>query len=273
MKKKLLMIGVLILSITGVYAAFHTSKKDFEYKSNLKDVKKIVVDSDISNILLVTGDSNMNVGYASQKSFLGNPKIEIVYDQNQATIKVNAIPKKWMYLVPGIIQRGKVVLNIPPKLLEQVEINTRNGNIDVKNESDVNKLFLSSNVGNINVDSFKGESLNIDAKNGSINLGTVDGEVNIKNRTGNLKGLTFSDMKGKNNITLSNGNVKITLPSELALNDIGFNISTSNGRIISDNGLVSKQITKRGAGQKITNGSQGNKELNISVSVGNIEIN
>lgn len=267
------MIGVFILSITGLYTAFNTSKKDFEYRSNLKDVEKIVVDSDISNILLVTGDSKINVEYTGRQLFLGSPKIDIVYNENQATIKVNAIQNKWMYLLLGIRQRGKLVLNIPPKLLEQVQINTRNGNIDVKNVNDVNRLFLSSNVGNINVDSFKGESVNIDAKNGSINLGTVDGQVNIKNQTGNLQGLTFSDMKGKNNITLSNGNVKLTLPSELALNDIGLNISTSNGRIISDNGLVSKQITKRGPGQKITNGSQGNKKLNISVSVGNIEIN
>ncbi|MBA4536562.1 DUF4097 family beta strand repeat protein [Bacillus aquiflavi] len=164
-------------------------------------------------------------------------------------------------------------MNIPPKLLKQVQINTKNGNIDVKNLNEINRLFLSSNVGNINVDSFMGEFVNIDAKNGAINLGTVDGEVKIKNRTGNLNSLTFVDIKGKNSIKLSNGNVKITLPNELKFNDIGYHISTNNGKIILKNELLNKQITKRGVGQRIINRSKGNKELNLSVSVGSIDIN
>ncbi|MFE4243195.1 DUF4097 family beta strand repeat-containing protein [Peribacillus butanolivorans] len=272
MKRKLFMIGVLTLIITGVFVAL--SKKNFEYKSDLKNVEKIIVDSDISNIVLVKGDSNMNIEYSGQKSFLGNPKIDIVYNKDQAIIKVKALPNKWMYILPGNVRRGKLILNIPAKLLEHVQIKTQNGNIDVKDLSEVNRLSLNSNVGNINVDSFKGESVNIEAKNGSIKLGTVDGEVKIKNQTGNLNSLVLSDIKGKNNIKLSNGSAKITLPNELDLNDIGFNISASNGRIISEhNKLSSDNITKRGAGQKIINRSKGNKELNISVSVGNIKIN
>lgn len=69
-----------------------------------------------------------------------------------------------MTIVPGSTKRGELVLNIPSRLLEHVQINTRNGNITAKNVSEINQLSLSSSVGNIIVDSFKGDDLNIEAK-------------------------------------------------------------------------------------------------------------
>jgi hypothetical protein len=262
------MIGVIILIIAGSLIALNSGKKNVGYKSELENVDKILVDADVSNIVAISGDSKMNIEYTSQKSLFGNPKIDIVYEKDRAIIKVKA---KWINIVT---KRGELVLNLPPRILEHVQIKTRNGNIDVKNLSEVNRLSLSSSVGNINVDSFKGESLNIEAKNGSMNIGAVDGEVNIKNRIGSLNSLNFSDIKGKNNINLSNGNVKITLPNGLKSNKVGLNISTSNGKLITENNILSSENKiKRGAGQKIINGTKGNKELNISVSVGNIIIN
>ncbi|MBK3493876.1 DUF4097 family beta strand repeat protein [Viridibacillus sp. YIM B01967] len=254
--------------IAGSLIALNSGKKNVGYKSELENVDKILVDADVSNIVAVSGDSKMNIEYTSQKSLFGNSKIDIVYEKDRAIIKVKA---KWINIVT---KRGELVLNLPPRILEHVQIKTRNGNIDVKNLSEVNRLSLSSSVGNINVDSFKGESLNIEAKNGSMNIGAVDGEVNIKNRIGSLNSLNFSDIKGKNNINLSNGNVKITLPNGLKSNKVGLNISTSNGKLITENNILSSENKiKRGAGQKIINGTKGDKELNISVSVGNIIIN
>lgn len=271
MKKKLFMMGVLTLITIGVFVGL--SKKTYVYHSDVNNVEKIRVDSDISNIVLVQGDSNMNIKYTGQKSFLGTPKINIVYNNDQAIINVKAIPNKWMYILPGNVKRGELILSIPSALLEQVQINTQNGNIDVKDISEVNNLALNSRVGNIHVDSFNGKSVDIGAKNGSIKLGTIQGEVKIKNQTGNLNSLVLSDIKGKNIIKLANGSVKITLPNKSGFKDIGFNISTKNGKILSENHtLTSDTITKQGAGQNILIPSKGNHELNISVAVGNIKI-
>ncbi|MBE1557115.1 DUF4097 family beta strand repeat-containing protein [Sporosarcina limicola] len=269
--KKIFVIGVLILLLSGIAVAF--TKKPFVYKGDLENVEKIIVDSDISNILLSASDSTSTIEYTGEKSSLGSPEIEVVYNEGQAIIKVKAIPKKWMSFLPGTRKKGALVLNIPPELLDSIQISTGVGNIDVGNLNKVNRLSLNSNVGNINVDSFKGTSLNINAKNGAISLGEIDGTVNIKNQTGNLHSLIFTDIKGKNTIKLSNGKVKLTLPSEIKLDDLGLTIVTKNGKITSGNNLLKDNIIKRGPGQKITTGSKGNKELNISVSVGNIEIN
>ncbi|MDQ0270629.1 DUF4097 family beta strand repeat-containing protein [Cytobacillus purgationiresistens] len=273
MKRKPFMIGVITLIIIGSLVVFNHGKKRFEHKSDLKTVEKIIVESDISNIALVEGGSSLHAEYTGPKWSLLTPNIDIIYHNEEAVIKVEGIPEKWMYMVPGSNTRGQFVLKVPPGLLDQVQIKTQNGNIHVQAPSEISRLSLSSNVGNIHVDSYKGERLNIDAKNGSIDIGAVDGEVNIKNQTGNLKHLHFADIKGKNNIKLSNGKVKITLPSELDLKEIGLNITTKNGKIISDNNKFLKdKIKKHGPGQEIFHRTTGVNELNISVSAGSIRI-
>lgn len=276
MKKIHITIGVIIMTLSVAFLIMNGKSKPLEYEKIIENVAKLKIDADISNVYISTSDSqdsNIRVEYRGEEKFLADPKIDIISDKGQAIIKVRAIHNKWMYLIPKL-SRGELFLEIPPTLLEQIQINTGNGNIDVKNLSEVNQLILGSKVGDITVDSFQGKSLAIDAKNGSINLGLVDGEVNINNQTGSLKGLTFSEMKGKNNIKLSNGNVKLSLPSGADLREVATNISTKNGRIKAKNHPLGENIIKQGPEQKIINPSNGQKkELNILVSVGNIEIN
>lgn len=275
-KKILITIGVIIMTLSVAVIIMNGKSKPLEYEKIIENVGKLKIDSDIANIHISTSDSqdsNIRVEYRGESTFLADPEIDIISEKGQATIKLKAIHKKWMYLVPKR-SRGELLLKIPPILLEQIQINTGNGNIEVKNLSEVNELILGSKVGNINIDSFQGKTLGIDAKNGSINLGLVDGEVNINNQTGSLKGLTFSEIKGKNNIKLSNGSVKLNLPSGVDLHGVATNISTKNGKIKANNSLLGESIVKQGPGQKIVNRSKGQTaELNISVSVGNIEIN
>lgn len=276
MKKILITIGVVMMILFVTVIVMNGKSNPLEYKKSIENVAKLKIDSDIANVHISTSDSkdpNIRVEYRGGSNFLADPEIDIISEKGQASIKLKAIHKKWMYLVPKR-NRGEVLLKVPHKLLEKIQINTGNGNIDVKNLSGVNELVLGSKVGNISVDSFQGESLGIDAKNGSINLGLVDGEVNVNNQTGNLKALTFSEIKGKNNIKLSNGSAKVILPNGVALHEIAINISTKNGKIKASNSLLAESIVKQGPGQKIVNCSKGQTaELNISVSVGNIEIN
>lgn len=93
MKRMKWMIGVLILMIAGSIVASNMSKKDVEYKSDLDYVKRIYVDADISNIVIVTGEQMMKVKYTGQKSLVGSPSMDIVYEKDQAIIKVKAIQK------------------------------------------------------------------------------------------------------------------------------------------------------------------------------------
>ncbi|TQR17535.1 DUF4097 family beta strand repeat-containing protein [Psychrobacillus vulpis] len=271
--KKLLVTGVIMMGVYGTFLAFNINKSPFVYKSDIKDVEKIIVNTDISNILLTQTDENMSLEYRGEKSFLGTPKIDVTYNQGEVEIHVKTIPEKWMGILPGSRKRGELLLNIPHSLLEEVQLYTQNGNVEVKDVSKLNKLVLSSNVGNIEVDSFIGKSLKVKAKNGSLNLGLIEGEVNIENRTGSLKNLTLTDVQGKNNIKVSNGNVKLVLPSESSLSDVGINILTKNGKITTGKDYLQKQdIIKKGPGQSIVTSSNSNKNISITVSVGNIEL-
>lgn len=268
------MIGVVFLAVVGSAVSMNTSKKSFQYNGDITKVEKITLHSDISNVVLAVTETNMSFEYTGEKSFLGEPEIEIDYHSGHAFIKVKAIPKNWMKIFPTTRKRGTLRLNIPSKLLEEIHITTGQGNIDVESMDSINQLTLSSNVGKVKIDSFTGGSLAIKLKNGSINLGEINSEVTIENQTGNLNSLTFATLKGDNNINLSNGNVKITLPTEVIDLDIGLNIYTKNGKIKTVNeSLSGVTLVKQNAGQKMIMDTNAKNQLNIAVLVGNIEIN
>lgn len=267
-------MGVIILTVFGSVVSMNSGKKAFQQSEDLANVEQITLHADISNVVLAVVETNLNFEYTGEQSFFGKPEIEIDYDSGHAFIEVKTIPKNWMKLLPASRKRGTLRLNIPAKLLDEIHITTGQGNIDVESIDSVNRLTLSSNVGNVKIDSFIGESLAINLKNGSIDAGEINSEVTIKSQTGNLNGLAFATLKGVNNIHLSNGNVKIALPTEAISHDVGLNIYTKNGKIRPVNeSLSGAAIVKQNAGQKIIKDSSAKNQLNIAVSVGNIEIN
>jgi hypothetical protein len=183
------------------------------------------VDSDVANVHLSADGSRMSCEYTGKKSILGDPKVDVTYKGDQVIIKVREI-NNWRRIAPLNISRGNLVLNIPSKLLDLVQIETQVGKIDVTYSSEIKELTLNSDVGTINVDSFKGELLNIDSNVGSINLGTIDGKINIASGVDRVKIADLSNMKGKNNIKTKNGSIKVGVPSE-NLNEVGLHIGLS----------------------------------------------
>ncbi|MEH6941393.1 DUF4097 family beta strand repeat-containing protein [Bacillus sp. JJ722] len=272
LKRIFIIMGALIVVLSFCAFGLKSNGSGWVYNSELQEVQKMVVNTDIANITLHPSESNFHYNLKGNHPVFGKPKIEVDYQNEQATLDVKAIPKKWMYAIPGFVKRMHLQLFIPPNMLKKIEINTKNGNIDVEGVMKVNRLSLNSSVGNIKVDAFDGNAVNVVANNGSIEMGEVNGEVTIKNQTGSLKGLTLLNIKGKNNINLSNGNVKITLPTNIKPNDFKWNIKTKNGRITTDNQQLKQSIVKQGVSQKIINNSFANNELIISVKVGKINI-
>lgn len=255
-----------------VLGSLNSFKKSYEYRSNIKNVSKISIDSDLSNIKLISKDSDFYIEYQGEKSFLGEPIVDITYTDDKAIINVLSFNNTWKKMLPGKKNIGNLLLNIPPRLLDELHLVTKNGDIVVDDITEVKRLSLISDVGTIGLNSFQGEFLNIESGNGSINLGEVKGQINIRNKVGSLKSLALKSVKGENNIKISNGNVKVELPKGIETDDIALNISTKNGKIITNQSNYN--ISNKGPGKEIIqNVPNSEKKLNISVSVGNIEIN
>ena len=244
-------------------------KNQFEFQSNIKKVKSIMVNTDLSNIKVISEHSDLYLEYQGEKSIFGEPNIDITYSDNKAIIDVATIEKGWKKILPGKKTRGNIVLNIPPRFLEEMHLETKNGNIDVDQIAEIRQLSLTSDLGTIKLNGFQGGLLNVKNGNGSIYLGEVEGQINIINKVGSLKSLVLKSVKGDNNIKISNGNVKVKLPNDT--NHIGLNISTKNGHVKDNDGKLA--IIKKGAGKAIINEvPNSDSNINISVSVGNIEI-
>ncbi|MEY8738073.1 DUF4097 family beta strand repeat-containing protein [Bacillales bacterium AN1005] len=261
----------MILLVVGL-GLLNGLKSNFEYSSKIKNVNGIKLNSDFSNIKLVSNSPDLCIEIQGQKTILGEPKIDITYSKDKAIINVLTINKDWKKVLPGKRNKSNILLNIPAGLLEDIHLETKNGNIDVDQVTGASRLSLSSDVGTIRMNTFQGELLNINSGNGSIHLGEVDGQINIRNKVGSLKSLVLKNINGENNIKISNGNVKVQLPDMIKIDDIGLNISTKNGKILSKEHKL-KIINKR-PGKEILNNTLNNEaKLNISVLVGNIEIN
>ncbi|MDQ0216231.1 hypothetical protein J2S13_002671 [Oikeobacillus pervagus] len=259
----------MTLLVLGLLNSF---KSSFEYQSNIKNVNGIILNSDFSNIKVVSADPDLYIDFQGQETIFGEPNIDITYSEDKAVINVLTFNKGWKKTLPGKRKRSEILLNIPPGFLDEIHLRTKNGNIDVDQVVEVSRLSLISDVGMIRMNSFQGELLNIESGNGSINLGEVNGQINIKNKVGNLKSLTLRSVKGENTIKISNGNVKVQLPKETKTDDIGLNISTKNGKIVSKEYKLN--IINKGPGKKVLkNVPNSEAKLNISVFVGNIEIN
>ncbi|MCK2004386.1 DUF4097 family beta strand repeat-containing protein [Peribacillus frigoritolerans] len=274
MKGALIAGGVSVLLIASGTIEFFL-KKDFVHKEDLKDVSKIIVDSDVVNVHLSSDGSRMDLEYTGKKSILGDPNVDVTYEGDQVVIKVREV-NNWRRIAPINTSRGNLVLNIPSKLMDQVQISTGVGKIDVRYPSEIKELTLNSDVGTINVDYFKGEFLNVSSNVGTINLGTIDGNINVDSLVGRIKIADLSNMKGKNNIKSNNGTIKVGIPGEKNLNEVGLNISTKTGRIISENNKLSGEniynVEQLPPGKKVINRYKGDKELNITSFVGNIKI-
>lgn len=249
-----------------------SSKSNFEYSSKIKNVNVIKLNTDFSNIKLVSNSPDLYIDIQGQKTILGEPTFDITYSKNEAIINVLTINKGWKKILPSKRSKSDILLNIPPGMLEDIHLETKNGNIDVDHITGVSRLSLTSDVGTIGMNSFQGELLNINSGNGSIQLGEIDGQINIRNKVGSLKSLVLKNINGKNNITISNGNVKVQLPDVTTIDDIELNISTKNGKIISKKHKLN--IINKGPGKEVllNNISNNEAKLNISVMVGNIEI-
>ncbi len=254
-----------------ILGSLNSFKKSYEYRSNIKNINKITIKTDFSNIKLISTDSDFYIEYQGEKSFLKEPSIDVTYTNDKAIISVLTFNKTWKKVLPGKNNRGNILLNIPAHLLDGIHLETKNGNIDVNHIAEVSRLSLISDVGTIKLNSFQGEFLNIESGNGSVYLGEVNGQINIKNKVGSLKSLVLKNVKGENNIKISNGNVKVELPKGIKTENIGINISTKNGKIISKESNYT--ISSKGPGKEIIQNSNSKTELNISVLVGNIEIN
>ncbi|WP_010275544.1 DUF4097 family beta strand repeat-containing protein [Paenibacillus senegalensis] len=249
----------------------NNSQNDFIYEEGLKDVTKIIIDGDIADIHLVGVSSKSGIQYNGKKLGLGNPAVDIGYKGDQAWIKVRerALLRS---INPFKLSRGRLVISVPFEFMELVQIKTGLGKIDVKYANPIKELILKSDLGIINVDSFTGACLHASTNVGTINLGKIDGSVHITSSVGRVNIADLS-MKGKNIIKTKNSSIIVGVPNE-NLNEVGLNISTKIGRIISKNNrLAGENIYFAEAfppGRKVINRYKGNKELTITSAVGNI---
>lgn len=267
-RRKFLLGGIILMSLL-IVGALNNFKSDFEFQSNIQKVKSIRLHADLANIQVISNHPELYIEYHGDKSLFGEPNIGITYSNNKAIINVVAIDKGWKKFLPGKRNKGNVVLNIPPRFLEEIHLETKNGDIDVNQIEEISLVSLISNLGTVRLNSFQGGLLNIQTGNGSIYLGEVEGQINIKNKVGSLKSLVLKRVSGENKIKVSNGNVKVKLPH--TIHNIGLTISTKNGTIQSNKSELT--ILKKNSGKEISSEvPNGDTKIDISVLVGNIEI-
>ena len=260
--------GLLIMVILAIAGSM---SKKFEHRTKLDKVDHLILQSDFSDIQLVGNKSEFSIELHGKKSLFSKPLVQVSYEGDKAYININILNKGWKKYLPGRKNKAKLVVNIPSRMLDSIELKNQNGNIDIGNMSEMSRLSIHSLVGNIGLSSFQGELLSIKSNNGSLSIGKVNAQVNIDNKVGGIKSLELLSVQGANHISISNGNVHLQLPKGVYTSDIGLDFITKNGTITSNESGLS--YNKKGPGMELVReGLNANSTLNISVSVGNIKM-
>lgn len=266
--KRLILGGVLIMALFSIAGIMSTK---FEQRISLKKSSHLILQSDFSDLKVVTDKPDLSLELNGKKSLLSTPSVQVKEEGDKAYISINILNKGWKKYLPGRKMRAKLTLNIPSGMIDTLEITNQNGKTEIGQITDLRLLSINSEVGSIQLSSFQGGKLAIKSNNGSVSLGKVSAQVNIDNKVGGIKSFELLRVQGENYLKVSNGNVHIQLPKELYTTNTAIHAITKNGAITANNSLLT--VKKIGPGKELVKEASSAKDkLTISVSVGNINI-
>ena len=235
--------GVLITVGIGLGADVSKSSKYFNINmtgeltmvtgesEKYNDVKNIDLDVDNLRVeFMQSTDENYYIEYSVYDDYV-IPKI--TYDNG--TLKVKQEQRSFFINLDltGLFANREeyIKIYVPQNAkLNDIDVCTSNGRIDVKQQINVDSIKLDTNNGSINVEDVTCEGkVDIKTSNGAVKCdGTFTDEFNVKTSNGavTLKG-TY---KGDVDVKTSNGRIKAEIDGKFS--DYNVSLDTSNGSIV-----------------------------------------
>ena len=202
--------------------------------------------------------------------------LELIVSSNvgNITIDYENIP---ITNLAAVTNTGRILLS--NLSLSELTIDVDTGNVNLNHSDVANDILITSNTGNVFVDTVNAQDINISSDTGDITLKDVEGEdLFVDNDTGFIS-LTRTNMINEIELSTSTGN--LVLSDSTAS---GYELSASTGDVIVtlvDLSNLRYDLQTSTGNIKIDGAAQGNRHttttgsilLKVRVSTGNIRIN
>lgn len=260
----LILVGAALVSISSL---FYHNRMSSETFYTTKNVKKFVLD-DRNMPVEVVGVSGTKTSIRYKKSR------DIKYNIKQTSNTLTLERRRTFGIGFSLFNFGerdqKIVIELPKAALEELQIETTNGNVTAKN-LELENFDVETSNSKMTLMEIDSDTIDAETSNGKVELARMkfdDGTFETSNSKMDLQDLSFSEgefQTSNGKITLSN----LTPEKSLSL-------KTSNAKI---NGSVSGEKEEFSIDSKTSNGSnnlensEGSpKELEVKTSNGSINI-
>lgn len=211
----------------GINGFGYRGDKEILYDEDIKEIKSINIDSDISTISVIRGE-DFHIYEEISKNYIH--KIDKTYDiSEEGELKIRRkAPRRKKTLLFGSDDYGRIEITIPEKIkLENIEIRTNVGEIELE-EVNSKRMYIKTNVG---------EASGYEVSSDSMEIITDVGEINFdKSKTKNLKADAnvgqidfYGEIKGNIEVKTDIGEANLDLIGDI--NDYNINGSSKVGSI------------------------------------------
>lgn len=197
----------------------------------------------------------------------GNPKISInIFNLGNFNRKIELfIPKSYKNNLELSLSSGNVIIN-NDLTVSNFTARQSSGNVECKGSLTAQEVNIENNSGNITINSLNTKAYTIQVTSGNIRVESLSGSGTVKATSGNVN-IAYKDILEYSNLSVTSGNIKLTLPKDLSFE---FEGSSSSGNINSDFPLTYRNNDKKHVTAKVGSGPY--KNINANVSSGNINI-
>lgn len=246
--KTILKLGLFCFLVGAVGLIYYFSKYqnlqpnmvpyDQQVTLDAKEVRNIEIETILTDVSFTV--SNLNQISVRLVGNVRDKKKERLKFEHQVapdgTLQINVEEPVNAGINFGPGSRLHLQVNIPQKQYEQVKIQTSMADIRAS-ALEASYYTLRSNMGNIEIDGFKGKELNVETDTGDIRAKAVDSKVELKSDTGNIENLVLARLTNAVSVETDTGDITIVLktkPQATSLNlrsdtgDISSNLSDIN---------------------------------------------
>ncbi|MBU9710222.1 DUF4097 family beta strand repeat-containing protein [Evansella tamaricis] len=277
MIKKLSIIAaiILLIGIIGSIVTYESSAGSYFSKT-----EETIEMSEITNMMIKTENARVIIQPTTSSEALvelsGNrTNYELTTEKNESTLSIDLQDERKKQLI-NISFRPKgltMTVSVPEKHYNQIQLETRNGRIDVANIQ-TNDLNAISNNGRVDMKEINGTTITAETRNGELRLANLTADlVDLTARNGSIK---LTDVDGDGELKGKTANGSITLDTDTLDRNIHFETNNGSIKITTNHRPANATFdtrTKNGSirifGERIGSTTTGDGEHQIKLTTNN----
>ncbi|NGQ94338.1 DUF4097 domain-containing protein [Brevibacillus sp. SYP-B805] len=260
--------GLLYLSIKNKALPIQKTAVHEQKSVSGKDVSSVAIDTATADVRLTrSADDTIQIGLTGDSYIqaASGGLLEVRENGDALEIKV-AEEERFFDFGPG--QDLNLQVALPEKIFDRLRITTQTGDVESSQPLQEKRFKLDTATGDIEINGFTGEEMQVSTSTGDMRLLHIDGGVEINTATGSVEELSLVRLAGNVGVETSTGDVVIRLETPPAAASLDVETNAGDLSVTLDHLNIAHQSERQ---LKASIGS-GGPLINVRSSTGDISI-